>query len=82
MQQERSCLEVGAYRTQLLLAQDRLPSIYNYGIAADPPGNPVFPHLLFPHLSFGRIVKQGKCLGRCAWGLDLQLWSQERLSSP
>lgn len=42
----------------------------------------VFPGLLFPHLSFGRAVKQGKCLGRCAWGLELQLWPQERLSSP
>lgn len=49
MQQECSCLEVGAYRIQLLLAQDRVHSIYNCGTAVDPPGNPVcFPASSFP----------------------------------
>lgn len=55
MQQERSCQEVGAYRIQLLLAQDGLRSIYNCGIAVDPPENTV----CFPASSFSISLLEG-----------------------
>lgn len=60
MQQERSHQEVGAYRIQLLLAQDRLRSIYNCRIVVDPLGNPVcFPASSFPiSLLEGQLSKE------------------------